>query len=116
MSENQLMEPGQGQVCLKVLRYNPEVDPTPHHQAYLVPMTGEKMSLLQALEHIYQEQDDTLAFRRYCCGLQYCNSCLMLINGKPSHACLTLVIPGTEVEVAPLRGKRVLRDLIVDDS
>jgi succinate dehydrogenase/fumarate reductase-like Fe-S protein len=108
------MGSGKDKARLKVLRYNPEVDPAPHYQTYLVPAAGGKMNLLQALEFIYQEQDDTLAFRRYCCGLQYCNSCLMLINGKPSHACLSLVTPGAEMEVAPLRGKRVLRDLIVE--
>ena len=109
------MESAEDQVRLKVLRYNPQVDTAPHYQTYLVPVAGEKMNLLQALEFIYQEQDDTLAFRRYCCGLQYCNSCLMVINGKPSHACLSIITPGAEVEVAPLRGKRVLRDLIVEE-
>ena len=109
------MESAEDQIRLKVLRYNPQIDTAPHYQTYLVPVVGEKMNLLQALEFIYQEQDDTLAFRRYCCGLQYCNSCLMVINGKPSHACLSIITPGAEVEVAPLRGKRVLRDLIVED-
>ncbi len=101
---------------VKVLRYDPQADETPRPQTFSVPVTGEKMNLLQALETIYQEQDDTLAFRRYCCGIQYCNSCLMLINGKQAHACLTIVNPGDEFEVAPVRGKRVLRDLVVEDT
>jgi succinate dehydrogenase/fumarate reductase-like Fe-S protein len=101
-------------VRLKILRYDPQEDKTPHRETYWVPITGEKMNLLQALETIYQEQDDTLAFRHYCCGIQYCNSCLMLINGKQAHACLTIVNPGDEFEVAPVRGKRVLRDLVVE--
>jgi succinate dehydrogenase/fumarate reductase-like Fe-S protein len=104
------------QVLLKVLRYNPQTDETPHQDTYAVTVTGEKMTLLQALEAIHRTQDDSPAFRRYCCGIQYCNSCLMLINGKPSHACLTLVGPGEEFEVAPLKGKQVLRDLIVCDG
>ena len=104
------------QVCLKVLRYNPQVDKTPYHQNYFIPVTDEKMNLLQALEYIYREQDDTLTFRRYCCGLQFCNSCMMLVNGKRTHACLTILMPDTELEVAPLPGKRVLRDLIIEES
>ncbi len=102
-------------VRLKVLRFNPQHDQAPYTQTYVVAVP-EKMTVLQALESIYQDQDGTLAFRRYCCGLQYCNSCLMVIDGKPSHACLTLVTPGAEVEVSPLRGKRVLRDLIVENG
>jgi succinate dehydrogenase/fumarate reductase iron-sulfur protein len=110
------MEAEKSHVCLKILRFNPETDKTPHYQTYFLPVTGEQINLLQALESIYQEQDDTLAFRRYSCGLQFCNSCLMLINGKPSHACMTLLTEGATFELAPLQGKRVLRDLIVDDG
>ena len=103
-------------VHIKVLRYDPSIDKGPYHQTYAVPVTEEKMNLLQALEHVYREQDDTLAFRRYCCGLQFCNSCLMMVNGKQTHACLTIVEPGTEWEVAPLPNRRVLRDLIVEGT
>jgi succinate dehydrogenase/fumarate reductase-like Fe-S protein len=103
------------QVRLNVLRHNPQADKTSYRETFLVPVESEKMSLLQALDAIYRNQDDTLAFRHYSCGIQYCNSCLMLINGKPAHACLTLVNPGEELEVAPLKGKRVVRDLIIDN-
>jgi succinate dehydrogenase/fumarate reductase-like Fe-S protein len=103
------------QVRLKVLRCNPEVDKGSFYQTYFVPVTEEKMNLLQALEYVYHEQDDTLAFRRCSCGLQFCNSCMMQINGKRAHACVTIIEPDTELEVAPLPGRRVLRDLIVED-
>jgi len=103
-------------VRLKILRHDPRTGECPHQEIYYVPITEEKMNLLQALESLYRTQDDSPAFRRYCCGIQYCNSCKMMINGKPSHACLTLVNPGEEFEVAPLKGKQVLRDLIVSDG
>jgi succinate dehydrogenase / fumarate reductase iron-sulfur subunit len=102
------------EVVLKVCRYNPHTDETPYYKTYSVPVTQEKMNLLQALEYIYQKQDATLAFRRYCCGIQFCNSCVMLINGKRTHACLTVLSPQTELEVAPLPGTRVLRDLVFE--
>ncbi len=101
---------------LKIWRFDPQTDRVPRLETFSVPVTEEKMSLLQALEAVYRDQDTTLAFRRYCCGVQYCNSCLMLINGKPTHACITILHPGDEFEVAPLRGKEVLRDLIVDQG
>ncbi len=110
------MDSQKDRVRLKIQRYNPQVDETPHYEAFSVPVQDEKMNLLQALEVIYQTQDESLAFRRYSCGIQYCNSCLMRVNGKPSHACLTIVNPGEEYEVAPLNGKRVIRDLIVDEA
>jgi len=109
------MDTRRNSVRLKILRYNPQIDTDPHYETYFVALTEEKMNLLQALETIYQSQDESLVFRRYCCGIQFCNSCLMLINGKPSHACLTIVNAGEEYEVAPLKGKEVLIDLIARD-
>ncbi len=103
-------------VRLKVQRYNPQIDSKPYIQEYIVPLEEEKVSLLQALEYIYANMDDTLAFRRYCCGIQFCNSCLMSVNGKSTHACLHIIEPYTELHVAPLQGKPVLRDLIVGDA
>ena len=102
-------------VHLKILRSDPQTDKGPAYETYSVPVTGEGMNLLQALEAVYQTQDDSLAFRRYSCGIQFCNSCLMMINGRRSHACLTPVKPGEEFEVAPLKGRQVLKDLIVAD-
>ena len=114
MKKEEIRQSAGNQVRLKVRRYNPAVDGAPYTQDYVVPLTEEKMSLLQALETVYREQDDTLAFRRYCCGVQFCNSCMMSIDGRRAHACLHILEPGTEVQVAPLPGRRVLRDLIVE--
>ncbi len=103
-------------VRLKILRYNPQIDTNPYYENYDLTRREEKMNLLKSLEAIYKDHDESLAFRRYCCGIQFCNSCLMLINGKPTHACLTIVAAGAEYEVAPLKGKQVLMDLIVRDG
>ena len=99
---------------IKVLRYTPGKDEKPHYQDYVLKFTAEKINMLQALNQIYETQDSTLAFRQYCCGHQMCNSCLMVINGKPAYACKTLVTNGMEFEVAPLWNKPVIRDLVVD--
>jgi len=106
------MDSKQNRAYLKVYRYNPEIDTAPYYQDYDIPVAEEKMNLLQALEYIYSEKDATLAFRKYSCGFQFCNSCMLLINGKPGHACLHIVEPGAEITVAPLKKKQVLRDLI----
>jgi succinate dehydrogenase/fumarate reductase iron-sulfur protein len=99
---------------IKILRYTPEKDQKPYYQDYSLSFADEKINMLQALNMIYETQDSTLAFRQYCCGHQLCNSCLMVINGKPAYACKTLVTNGTEFEVAPLWNKPVIRDLVVE--
>lgn len=109
------MNAKQSSVRLEIFRFDPGVDKDPYVGRYDVPLTREKMNLLQALDYIYREQDRTLAFRRYSCGLQSCNSCLMLIDGKPRHACQYILEGGAQIQVGPLKKKRVLKDLIVEE-
>lgn len=82
---------------------------------YDVPVS-EEMTLLQALDYIYENLDSTLAFRRYCCGGQFCNSCLVEANGRVTHACVTKVKPGDCFLLKPVPGRRVIRDLVVDPA
>lgn len=82
-------------------------------QRYEVPVS-EDMTVLQALNYIYENLDGTLAFRRYCCGGQFCNSCMMEVNGKVAHACLTKVNPGDSLLLKPLPRRAVIRDLVTD--
>jgi len=100
---------------LKVYRFDPERDKTPHYVLYQIPLNDEKINLLQALEYIYQKIDAHLAFHRFCCGLQFCNSCLLEINGKLSHACLTILEAEEEIEIAPPKGRKVIKDLLWED-
>ena len=101
-------------VKIRVLRYNPGKDKEPYYQDYVLSFISKRINMLQALNMIYETQDPTLAFRQYCCGHQMCNSCLMVINGKPAYACKTLILDGMDFEVAPLWNKPVVRDLVVD--
>lgn len=72
-------------------------------------------SVLDCLNEIRWKQDGTLAFRRSCkSGI--CGSCAMTINGVARLACETQVMTlGTStIAVAPLRGFKVIKDLVVD--
>src|SRR5512136_1094424 len=45
--ESKEMNPERGKACLKVFRYNPQIDEVPQYQTYFVPLTEEKINLLQ---------------------------------------------------------------------
>jgi succinate dehydrogenase / fumarate reductase iron-sulfur subunit len=69
--------------------------------------------LLAALLEI-KSQDETLSFRRSC-GEGVCGSDSMNINGKNGLACVTPLSSLSEpVEIRPVPGLPVIRDLIVD--
>ena len=102
-----------GIIKAKVFRYNPDKDLYPSYKTYDVPVE-ETLMVLQVLKQIYEEQDRTLAFKYFACGHKFCNSCMMMINGKAKHACMTIVKPGEEVVVEPLKNYPVIRDLVVD--
>lgn len=50
--------------------------------------TEEGMSVMDVLERIYDEQDNTLAFFRHeACHQEACGKCLIRVNGKVCLAC-----------------------------
>ena len=102
-----------GTVKAKIFRYNPDTDLYPCFKTYEVSI-GETITVLQILKQVFEEQDRTLCFRYFSCGFKFCNSCMMMINGKARHACLTLVNPGDEIVLEPLRNYPIIRDLAVD--
>jgi succinate dehydrogenase / fumarate reductase iron-sulfur subunit len=100
-------------VELKVLRYNPEKDDKPHFETYEIE--AEPMDrLLDCLHKIKWEADSSLALRRSCAhGI--CGSDAMVINGVNLLACKVLVKDLKQpITVEPIRGLKVLKDLIVD--
>ena len=100
-------------VTAKVFRYDPDEDLYPTYQTYEVPVE-EKTQVLQVLKEIYEKQDRTLAFRYFACGHKICNNCMMMINGTPKHACMTIVEGGDAVTLEPMTGYPIIRDLVVD--
>ena len=102
---------------LSIYRYNPDTDEKPYMKDYTVdPNKIKGAMLLDALEAIKAEQDDSLAFRRSC-GEGVCGSDGMNINGKNGLACITQLAKLPEkVAIRPLPGMPVVRDLIVDLS
>ena len=95
-----------------IYRYNPETDAEPYMKDYEVDVKPGMM-LRDALLDI-QRQDESFAFR-HSCGEGVCGSDALNINGTNGLACVTSVADLTEpVEVRPLPGRPVIRDLVVD--
>jgi succinate dehydrogenase / fumarate reductase iron-sulfur subunit len=96
-----------------IYRYNPETDAKPHMQDYELPDDCGAVMLLDALI-LLKQRDDSLSFRRSC-REGVCGSDAMNINGRNGLAC---VLPISElrqpIELRPLPGLPVVRDLIVD--
>ena len=98
---------------IRVYRYNPETDAEPALLAYQVE-ARPGMMLRDALLAIKAEQDEGLTFR-HSCGEGVCGSDAVNINGTNGLACVTALEDLREpVEVRPLPGLPVVRDLVVD--
>ena len=66
-------------IIASIFRYNPEKDTEPYYDEYRIK-AEEEMTVLRLLNHIQNEIDPTLSFRKYCCSLYMCRSCVMKIN------------------------------------
>ncbi len=100
------------QVTLRIKRFNPEKDQQPWWGEYQIEADPTDR-LLDALNHVKWHLDGSLTYRRSCAhGI--CGSDAMLINGKNCLACRTLLKNlGRKVTVEPMRGFRVIKDLLV---
>ena len=101
---------------LSLYRFNPEKDERPFMADYEVeyPVTGNMM-VIDAIRQA-QEKDSTVTFRRSC-AQGVCGSDGVNMNGKNGLACITPVsdvITRGRLEVRPLPGLPVNKDLIVD--
>ena len=121
---------------LRIQRYEPNREQSPRYQTYEVP-EEPGMTVLAALFHVQDSQDDSLAFR-YSCRGAVCGACAMLVNKVPRLACRTqlsdvvgeapsklapfgtidIEVEGWDIEnevlVEPLPNFPIIRDLVVD--
>jgi fumarate reductase iron-sulfur subunit len=99
-------------IRMQVMRYRPEQDAEPWLQTFDVPYSDD-MSVLQGLQYIKDELDESLSFR-WSCRMAICGSCGMMVDGVPKLACKTFLrdYPGG-VRVEALHHFPIERDLVV---
>jgi succinate dehydrogenase / fumarate reductase iron-sulfur subunit len=98
---------------IKVKKFDPE---KPGFSVKTYRVTVDRFqTVLGALIEIKEKLDASLSMR-YSCRMGICGSCAMVINGKPRLACeANIFLEQTSVvEVEPMRGHPVLRDLVCD--
>jgi len=104
-----------GIMIFRIYRFDPDRDSEPYMREYDVELQATDRMLLDALERI-KAIDDSLSLRRSC-REGVCGSDAMNINGKNGLACITkLADLKSPVELRPLPGLPVIRDLVVDMS
>lgn len=75
---------------------------------------ADPVTVLDLLREIQRAQDPSLGFR-YSCRVAMCGTCAVRVNGRSALACRAVLEHHAEtVEVAPLAGLPVIRDLVVD--
>ena len=102
-----------GTVRLKIRRFDPETDESPHWETYEVPVEpGDRV--LDALHYVKWNLDGSLTFRRSCAhGI--CGSDAMRIDGVNRLACKVLLKDlGDQVLVEAIKGLPLEKDLVVD--
>ena len=99
-----------------VYRWNPDDGQNPVVDTYDVDLDRVGPMVLDALIHIKNRLDTTLAFRRSC-REGICGSCAMNIDGTNTLACLKPIedVKGA-VKIYPLPHMPVVRDLVPDLS
>ena len=100
-------------IRLNVFRFDPSTDKEPRFQEYEIEKESN-ISVLKALQHIYEHMDGTLSLNGYFCYSKMCTLCLLRINGKNRLSCRTLAEDNMTIE--PIREYPLIKDLVVDFS
>ena len=98
----------------RIYRYDPDTAENPRVDSYEIDLDKCGPMVLDAIIHIKNEVDPTLAFRRSC-REGICGSCAMNIDGTNTLACTkaTESIKG-DVKIYPLPHMAVQKDLVPD--
>lgn len=95
---------------VKAYRFDPAKDAEPYYQTYNVPLEPG-MSVMDALDYIYQNLDGTLAYYDHAgCALGICGKCTARINNKPGLLCQTPLLDNVVID--PLNKDKLLKDLV----
>ncbi len=98
---------------LSISRFAPESDARPRLEQHAVEL-ADRASVLDALFALQRHSTPDLAFR-YSCRVGMCGSCAMVVNGRETLACSSLIRDfGNDVKIEPLRNLPTARDLAVD--
>jgi succinate dehydrogenase / fumarate reductase iron-sulfur subunit len=101
-------------VNFRIYRYDPEADKAPYMQDLNVELGHQDLMVLDGLTRVKFHLDDSVSYRRSC-REGVCGSDAMNINGKNRLACITRMSELKQpIELRPLPGFPVVRDLIVD--
>ena len=101
------------EIRFRVRRGGRADDPGERYQTYKLH-ARPRMTVLDALVAIQNEQDPSLGYR-YSCRVGMCGTCALRVNGRPRWACRTrLEALGESITLEPLTNFPVLRDLAVD--
>lgn len=102
-------------VDLAIFRYRPEQDDSGQLIDYEVPFE-QGMTVLDALIHVRDHVDSSLAFR-HSCRQAVCGSDALFINGQQRLGCRTQIADLEQpVRIEPLPHQEVKKDLVVDMS
>lgn len=98
----------------KIYRWNPDDGQNPRIDTYVIDLDNCGPMVLDAIIHIKNDIDPTLAFRRSC-REGICGSCAMNIDGTNTLACLKPIedVDG-DVKIYPLPHMPVAKDLVPD--
>lgn len=114
-----LIEIKETNMQLSVYRYNPETDEVPWMEEIEIEVPTDRDMMVLDVLHLAKAKIPSLAFRRSC-REGVCGSDGMSMNGKNGLACITPVseVLGkrNKLEVRPLPGLPVIRDLVIDMS
>ncbi|WP_155922102.1 2Fe-2S iron-sulfur cluster-binding protein [Bacillus sp. EB01] len=98
-------------ITLKIYRGDPLTEG--RYVEYEVPFE-EGSSLLDAIFYIRESEDPSLSVRYSCKSANACKECMAIVDGKAGYLCSMRAREDAEVTIEPLKGRPLIKDLVVN--
>jgi len=101
-------------IIVRVSRFDPSRDKFSYFDTYKVPVPLEaEWTAMDVLDYIHRHLDSSLRYYRHStCNRGVCVRCMAKINGKSALLCKHIVAAQSHMEIAPLEGRTVVKDLV----
>ena len=99
---------------VKVYRIQPSLEVSEHYDYFEVPIIfEEKWTVMNVLDYIQEHLDSSLSYYKHsACGHGICGRCTLMADGIPVLACTHIVKDENEIVLEPLKGRKLIKDLV----
>ncbi|WP_096636475.1 2Fe-2S iron-sulfur cluster-binding protein [Clostridium cochlearium] len=86
-----------------------------YFDTFYVDQKDRNITVMDLLDYISLHEDSSIAYYKHsACYHGICGRCTLLVNGKPKLACTESISNYDNIQLEPLKNRKLIRDLVTE--